>query len=64
MGELLESSKTETDEYIATNEVRKAVDCSFDENPIFITWEKKDFQLKITMDYQRDVSLITFKSKE
>lgn len=64
MGKVLKSSKSETEEYTASSEVREAIHCSFDENPIFITWEKSTYSIHIEMDYHRKTSLITFKSNQ
>lgn len=64
MGTIEKVEHSEGDGYTATSTVGEAVNCTFEENPIFIIWEKPDYIIHIEMDSIRDNSLITFKMRQ
>ena len=63
-GKVIRASEYSNEQYSAKSVVKETIDCSFEEDPMFITWEKNDFQIKIQMDEQHGVSLISFRIKQ
>lgn len=64
MGAIKKVKENVREDYSATSSVIEAINCSFEENPVFIKWEKIDYDINIKMDYNRNTSLITFIAKE
>jgi hypothetical protein len=63
MGTITEASKSVSDDYIATSKIAGASHCSFEENPLYIIWNKVNYKIDVNMNYQRNTSLITFELK-
>ena len=63
MGMVEKTEKVFEEDYYAETVIGEAVQCSFNENPINIVWEKENYRIHIKMNYQRNTSLINFELK-
>lgn len=52
-----------SDGYYAVEERSTSIDCSFDENPIFIIWQLSNFSISIALPPNQNTSLITYSGK-
>jgi hypothetical protein len=59
-----ESKKTIREHYSTDITVTEAINCSFNESPLNIKWNKSEFTINIKMDSIRNTSLISFELKK
>ncbi|WGH74817.1 hypothetical protein P8625_12085 [Tenacibaculum tangerinum] len=63
MEELKEVRNFSNDAYTSMAYESSTLNCHFEDNPLIITWDKQNFLLEIHMDYQKDISFISFRVK-
>lgn len=61
---VFEKEEKEGNEYSSTTQRGSLRECTFQENPIFIIWNKPNFEIKISINSTQNSYLINFKLKK
>uniref|UniRef100_UPI000AE1E049 hypothetical protein n=1 Tax=Tenacibaculum agarivorans TaxID=1908389 RepID=UPI000AE1E049 len=51
------------EEYIANTQEGETKSCTFEDDPLIITWDKDDYAFSVHMDYENNTSFFIFEMK-
>lgn len=58
---LLSKNSILENELVVNEEKGKLIACKIDENPIFVNWYKPKFEIRLTVNYQKNTTLLLIK---